>query len=428
MLKKWLGIFVMMVVIVAVIGIEGVAYAASDTPTCTTPLDLTTMSDSVDHLDDEGWAWEPTTDGGVLTLNNCYLKSEHKGNGLILGKGNIIVELIGDNTIETTSDLFQPLIFGDDVTWTIREAENDSKLTLKMPDSTSSNLPYGFAGKKLTIESGAIHSEMVLGMPYSFDMSGGSVTVDKGTGSSAAIQALMGNVSLTGGKININGSVCGIAATWNSTELVIDGADVKINATVVALSAKKITYKNGNLDIVGGTRATNVPIETTIQGTGTMTDGTTNQPYDPNANKNFTSFVAKHSHKGQSGVWESNEEKHWSICECGIAMESEAHQYTEKSDTENHWQECICGNKKDIKAHEFGAWVQTKAATQKEKGLQTRTCSACGYEQSKEIPVISTTSTETGDTTPVVVYVLALLLSGVALFLIWHKRIRVVEK
>lgn len=448
MLKKSLRFLAVLVTMAAILlGMGVTAYAASDTPTRTTPIDLTKITAAEDHIEDEGWAWEPSENGGTLTLQNLYLKAEHKGNGLIFGNGEIVIQLVGDNTVETTSDLFQPLIFGSDVAWTVRGSENGGKLTLKMPDSTNTYLPYGFAGKKLTIESGEIHSEMVLAMPYRFEMSGGSVTIDKGTGSSAAIQALMGDVYLTGGKIRISGSVCGIAATWDSTELVVDGADVSINATVVALSAKKITYKNGNLDITGGTRATNVPIQTTIPGTGTMTDGTANQPYDPAAYKNFVSFVAKHSHEGQPGVWESDEEKHWSICDCGVAMQSEAHQYTQKHDAENHWQECVCGKQKDVEAHTFGEWVTTKDATQTEAGQEMRKCSACGYEETKEIaklpaaeePTENTRPTDpgadtrpvspkTGDSTSVAAYAAMMVLCGAAMLLVWRKQVKASKK
>ena len=31
-------------------------------------MDLTTMTATADHLSNEGWKWEPTADGGTLTL------------------------------------------------------------------------------------------------------------------------------------------------------------------------------------------------------------------------------------------------------------------------------------------------------------------------------------------------------------------------
>ena len=53
------------------------AYAAG-TVTRTTEMDLTTMTATEDHLSNEGWKWEPTADGGTLTLRDFYMKASHK--------------------------------------------------------------------------------------------------------------------------------------------------------------------------------------------------------------------------------------------------------------------------------------------------------------------------------------------------------------
>lgn len=59
-----------------------------------------------------------------------------------------------------------------------------------------------------------------------------------------------------------------------------------------------------------------------------------------------------------------------------------------KSDKDSHWHECECGEKTDIAAHTWGDWTVTQQATETEKGEKKRTCSACGYEETVEIPVL----------------------------------------
>ena len=424
--KLWKRLMVLAVTAAMLLGTT-LAHAAGETPTRTSALDLRTMTTAEDHLADEGWKWEPTQDGGTLTLRNFYQQGVHDHHGLIQAKGNITLLLEGNNVLETTSDLYWPLLEGDDVKWTVREGASGGKLTLKMPSSTNRNLPYGFFGKKLTILSGDIHAEMVLAFPEVFEMSGGSVTVDKGTGHYAAIQSLMGDVTLTGGKVQITGSVCGIASKNVITsdgkgDILIDGADVKIDATVVALSGEKIQYKNGSLDIAGGTRAANRPIQTTIPGVGTTTDGQKNVPYDANANVKFVSFMAKHAHAGQADVWEHNDVEHWQLCTCGKAMEAQPHQFVEKHDAASHWQECVCGAKKNAASHTYGAWVETKAPTQTATGLKTRTCITCGYEDSEEVAMLPAELPKTGDETPLGIFALVLVLCGAALLMMRRGR------
>ena len=60
-------------------------------------------------------------------------------------------------------------------------------------------------------------------------------------------------------------------------------------------------------------------------------------------------------------------------------------------DSVNHWQECTCGNKTAVAEHSFGEWTVTKEASTTEPGSKTRSCSACGFEETLEIPVLSHT-------------------------------------
>ena len=78
-------------------GVSIPAYAAG-TVTRTTRIDLSTMTTAVDHLSDEGWKWEPTADGGTLTLRDFYMEAslkEEYPHALIRGKGNIVIVLEG---------------------------------------------------------------------------------------------------------------------------------------------------------------------------------------------------------------------------------------------------------------------------------------------------------------------------------------------
>ena len=73
--------------------------------TRTTRIDLSTMTTAEDHLSSEGWKWEPTADGGTLTLRDFYMKASHKekyAHALIQGKGNVVIVLEGENVIEFT--------------------------------------------------------------------------------------------------------------------------------------------------------------------------------------------------------------------------------------------------------------------------------------------------------------------------------------
>ena len=179
-------------------------------------LDLTALTVPEDHLADEGWKWEPTQEGGILTLRNFYQKCQHNNSGMISVKGKITLVLEGENVLETTSNLYQPLVSpnGENADWTIRESEAGGSLTLKMPEGvgTQTYYPYGFFADHFVVESGTIHSEMVLCFASTFEMKGGNVTIDKNTGIYAAIQTLLGDVNLNGGKLTVRNAVCGVAA------------------------------------------------------------------------------------------------------------------------------------------------------------------------------------------------------------------------
>ena len=161
MKKNTLWVYAMLTALLLVLfGIPSAL--AAGTPTRTEKLDLTALTVPEDHLADEGWKWEPTQEGGTLTLRNFYQKCQHNGNGMILAKGKITLVLEGENVLETTSDLYQPLVssYSDEnvknADWTIRESEAGGSLTLKMPEGVGEqkHYPYGFFADHFVVESG----------------------------------------------------------------------------------------------------------------------------------------------------------------------------------------------------------------------------------------------------------------------------------
>lgn len=90
--------------------------------------------------------------------------------------------------------------------------------------------------------------------------------------------------------------------------------------------------------------------------------------------------------------------KEKAICEiCGKSYgELAEHSYETawSSNSTKHWHECsVCGGRKDEAAHSFGEWNEIKSATETEKGLKERICSACSYKETKDIPELGHTHT-----------------------------------
>lgn len=109
-----------------------------------------------------------------------------------------------------------------------------------------------------------------------------------------------------------------------------------------------------------------------------------------------------------------------------------------KYDDTNHWHECQCGDKADTAAHSF-RWVIDKEATVTEKGSKHEECTVCGYKRSEntvidKLPGSGSTgntgsgdnnthkpgkndsgnSPQTGDSSSLIGWLAALLVSGSA--------------
>ena len=143
-------------------------------------------------------------------------------------------------------------------------------------------------------------------------------------------------------------------------------------------------------------------------------------------------FTVYHEHN--YGGWVHDSVNHWHECTCGDKTDMAAHSFGEwtvtkeasttepgsktrscstcgfeetleipvlihthsygtdwKNNETSHWHECTCGDKADMAAHSFGEWTVTKEASTTEPGSKTRSCSACGFEETLEIPVLSHT-------------------------------------
>jgi hypothetical protein len=131
------------------------------------------------------------------------------------------------------------------------------------------------------------------------------------------------------------------------------------------------------------------------------------------------------------GDWKSNATSHWKECKCGDKSQLSSHSYgawttikdatcTEtgtkkhtctacnysetatipviahtygewKTNATSHWKECKCGDRSQLSTHTYGDWETTKEATCTATGTKKHTCTACGYTETANIPVIAHT-------------------------------------
>ncbi len=58
-------------------------------------------------------------------------------------------------------------------------------------------------------------------------------------------------------------------------------------------------------------------------------------------------------------------------------------------DSASHWHACsVCGDRVDEGAHSFGDWTTTVEPTTEAKGEEARSCTVCGYAETRELPVL----------------------------------------
>ncbi|MFR1114673.1 MAG: hypothetical protein ACLSEX_15445, partial [Blautia sp.] len=213
---------------------------AGEVPTRTEMLDTVGMP-ATDMLDTEGWKWEPSEDGGTLTLKDCYIQSSSTQTLMMEKKIHLV--LYGENTLETTSTSFAAMISNTSHTnrnaieLTVSAGDESGSLNLVCATpSTTGNNPYGLAGKSLEIQSGNVYCNMNL-CTISDDVivKGGSLVVDCADTTSDGIYTNSGDVTISGGTVNVNAGregifVPGINTDGQKESVNILGGDVTINA------------------------------------------------------------------------------------------------------------------------------------------------------------------------------------------------------
>ena len=384
-------------------------------PTRKEPLDLSLYTETVDMLDSEGWKYEPAENGGVLTLHDFYLKGDHSlnyGAGLIYGDGTITIVLEGTNVIETTSSYFRPLmqskgLAAKDVSWIIKESENKGSLEIRngSGEIKEKNNPYGFSADDLTIESGAVTSDIEFCMiAGTFTLNGGSLTVTvpeeiENSYPVCTTEAEGSDVIINGGKLVIPQGDWGITAGESGAgDFVLNGGSVEVHSDMAAIFATDIKLKDGYLKASGKVRATRFAVDTSeYQGSGSARgsvnlDGSASVEYDPKAYKTYKWIEFPHEHSG-AGNWIFDGDKHWKLCECG--------------------------EKADVARHSLGEWTVVKEATSAVNGEKVRKCEICAFEEKEVIPVKAAsgsdktdTSAETGDRIELTVPLMLALLSA----------------
>ena len=236
-------------------------------PTRTETLFITSSMEETDMIDEEGWKWEPSENGGTLTLNNFHLlitelyqyQSWTYNWGIRFEDFNtgsmINIVLIGENSITSTvehnygngicvQEQYEggsgPLIKSANITIKAEKDENDIEGSLTFNFSNENYLisPASIHADNLYIESGTIHTNTDLCMVlHGVYISGGTIDVQaRDMEGSQGIQATRGPVYITGGNVSLNVANTGIYTPYYSVGddinllVSITGGDVTINA------------------------------------------------------------------------------------------------------------------------------------------------------------------------------------------------------
>lgn len=235
--------------------------AEKNTPTRTTKLDVSKLTETTDMLASEGWKWVPTADGGTLTLRNCYILSQAQETEVVrFPSGNVTIMLEGQNTLKMSSVNLQPMICsGGGLDLTIAAGTEDGKLSLLRQDTsmTESN-PYGIAANSINVKSGNIYTNTdFCVIANDFVMQNGSLTVDSANiTDGVGIYSAAGDISISGGSVDIATGQIGIFIPGNigtkDQKVSLTGGDVKIRNGIAAIAAKNITVDtDGAIDLQG---------------------------------------------------------------------------------------------------------------------------------------------------------------------------------
>ena len=67
-----------------------------------------------------------------------------------------------------------------------------------------------------------------------------------------------------------------------------------------------------------------------------------------------------------------------------LVIKKADHDYVNASDPTHHWKTCACGAITEKEEHSFGEWKTVTDATKNANGEKERTCSVCGYKETKK--------------------------------------------
>ena len=265
------------------------------TPTRTEPLNIGSLTGSVDHLADEGWKWDATGESsGTLTLKGFHLQTS--GQGALKLQDNSIdhriqkleIVLEGTNVVEATGMFYGAVIENgignQNVEYTIRQAEGQRGSLEFVNTSAQWNemlkAPYVFSGTSLTIESGTITSNMEFAIIFeAFTMNGGTLTVRNDEHLPyAGIYTDGGPLTINGGTVNIKAWLgMFVPGEGNGVDggIYINGGDITIEgdgspkATGLYAKQKVMIHTTGSLKTLNQSR--DIYVKNGSQGEVTIT-------------------------------------------------------------------------------------------------------------------------------------------------------------
>lgn len=235
--KKIFVILVSLMIFAALMPITALA-TESNEPTRADRLTIEPSTAEMDMLEAEGWKWNPSNNGGTLTLKDFYAKITETSdiyNYAIHFKGfssgaDIIVKFEGTNVLETQIDNKSGCLINASSGNLTLEGASNATLKCVAPGKGGSSEVFAFFANNLYIKSGNIESNVGLCLvDREINISGGSVTVNaEKVPSSDGIYTIWGPVNISGGKVYIHGARNGIFVAGNSAK---PGDSLAVNIT-----------------------------------------------------------------------------------------------------------------------------------------------------------------------------------------------------
>ena len=258
MVKRVFSIIVAIAVVLSTL--PGNAMAAENegamTPTRVQSETLNFTNEAAEN-EAEGWKWTPDpAGGGTLELENCYIQSEITGifyfDNITEQKSDINIVLRGRNILETTSQVFNPMITAnpvsdgnagyDKVNWIISEDGEGSLETRTREPVQKDESPFAFGGNSITIKSGTITSLVafcVIDEDFCVEDGCFNIETPENVEINGGIYSNYGPVIISGGKVDIN-SYIGIFIPAFGDKPLSEGGSQMVN-----ISGGEVNIKSG---------------------------------------------------------------------------------------------------------------------------------------------------------------------------------------